>query len=120
MHLPFISEAFAVTQTSAKAHSLLGGQEGGGSALSPLFLLLIFAVFIYFFLIRPQTKRMKEQKSLLDSLKMGDEVITTGGLVGKINKIEEQFIKLAIANDVEVVVQKPAVSGLLPKGTIKS
>ncbi|MGD0466480.1 MAG: preprotein translocase subunit YajC [Gammaproteobacteria bacterium] len=75
---------------------------------------------MYFLMIRPQSKRAKEHSNLLSGLVKGDEVVTTGGLVGKINKIVDQFLILIIAEGVEVTVQKQAVSFVLPKGTLKS
>jgi len=83
----------------------------------PLF--IIFAVF-YFFLIRPQMKQAKEHKQMVESLNKGDEVVTNGGMLGKINKVGDNFIILEIAKGVEVKVQKQAISATMPKGTIKT
>ncbi len=79
----------------------------------------IFVVF-YFLLIRPQQKRAKEQKTMLGALQKGDEVVTAGGLVGKIAKLTEQYASLEVSPNVEITVQRQAVSQLLPKGTIKT
>jgi preprotein translocase subunit YajC len=79
----------------------------------------IFVVF-YFLLIRPQQKRAKEQKTMLGALQKGDEVVTAGGLVGKISKLTEQYASLEVSPNVEITVQRQAVSQLLPKGTIKT
>ena len=92
-------------------------QGGGIMGLLPLF--IIFAVF-YFFLIRPQMKQAKEHRQMVESLSKGDEVVTNGGLLGKINKVGDNFIILEIARDVEVKVQKHAISATMPKGTIKT
>ena len=92
-------------------------QGGGIMGLLPLF--VIFAVF-YFFLIRPQMKQAKEHKQMVESLSKGDEVVTNGGLLGKINKVGDNFIILEIASDIEVKVQKHAISATMPKGTIKT
>lgn len=85
-------------------------------------LIMIAAIFVlfYFMIIRPQSKRAKEQRELLNRLKKGDEVITTSGILGKINALDDQYIKLGIADGVEISVQKGAVSTVLPKGTLKS
>ncbi|MCE5180638.1 MAG: preprotein translocase subunit YajC [Betaproteobacteria bacterium] len=81
-------------------------------------LIVIFALF-YFMMIRPQMKRAKEQKSMLESLQKGDEVITAGGELGKIAKVNEFYVGLEIAENVVIHVQKSAITTLLPKGTIK-
>ncbi|MBM2829911.1 MAG: preprotein translocase subunit YajC [Gammaproteobacteria bacterium] len=91
----------------------------GGGIMGLLPLILIFVVF-YFFLIRPQMKQAKEHKQMVEALTKGDEVVTTGGLLGKINKVGDNFIILEIAKDIEVKVQKHAVSATMPKGTIKT
>lgn len=82
-------------------------------------LIVIFVLF-YFMLIRPQMKRAKEQKKMIDALQKGDEVITAGGLLGKITKVGEQFVSLEIADNVTIQVQKQTVQTLLPKGSVKS
>lgn len=107
----FISNAYADATSAAP-------QQGGGFSLMAIF--VIFFVFIYFTILRPQSKRAKEQQNLLGSLAKGDEVVTAGGLIGKITKINDQYMTLAIANNVEIVMQKVAVINVLPKGTIKS
>ena len=85
-----------------------------------LFFLIFIIVIFYFFLIRPQMKQAKEHRQMVESLSKGDEVVTTGGMLGKINKVGDNFIILEIAKDVEVKVQKQAVSTIMPKGTIKT
>ena len=87
--------------------------------LSFLPLILLFVVF-YFLLIRPQAKRAKEHKKLVAELKPGDEVVTSGGLAGRIREVGESYVTLEIADGVEVKLQKMAVTGLLPKGSLKS
>jgi preprotein translocase subunit YajC len=106
----FISDAFAEGAAAAPS-------EGGLLGMLPL--LLIFVLF-YFMLIRPQSKRAKEQKNMIAALSKGDEVVTNGGLLGKITDVSESFLTVKIADDVEVKVQKQSVSALVPKGTIKS
>lgn len=98
-------------------------QAAGGAQDSPMsgFLMLgLMFVVLYFVMIRPQMKRQKEQKTMLEALSKGDEVVTAGGIVGKVNKVTDAFITLEISNGTEFHVQKSAVTTLLPKGTIKS
>lgn len=85
-------------------------------------LIMIAAIFVvfYFMLIRPQNKRAKEHRDLVGALKKGDEVVTSGGMLGKVVSIDEQYIKLALAEGVEITMQRGAVSSVLPKGTLKS
>ena len=82
-------------------------------------LVLIFAVF-YFFLIRPQMKQAREHKQMVEALAKGDEVVTGGGLLGKITRIGDNFIIVEIAPNIEVKVQKHSVTAILPKGTLKT
>ena len=91
----------------------------GGDLVSFLPMLAILAVF-YFLLIRPQQKKAKETRAMLAALQKGDEVVTAGGIVGRISKLGEQYMTLEIANGVEMNVQRGAVAQLLPKGTIKA
>ncbi len=84
-----------------------------------LMFVLIFVVF-YFLMIRPQVKRAKDHKKMLEALQKGDEVVTAGGSLGRVVKITDSYITLEIAENVNVHVQKPAVQTVLPKGTIKS
>ena len=93
--------------------------QAGGDLLGFLPILVIFALF-YFMLIRPQMKQAKQQKAMIDALKAGDEVATTGGVIGKITKVTDNFISIEIAANTTVNVQKHAVQTLLPTGTIKA
>lgn len=95
------------------------GAAGGGGFMGLLPLLLIFAVF-YFFLIRPQMKQAREHRQMVEALAKGDEVVTSGGMMGKITKLGDDHILLEIAANIEVRVQKHAVTAVLPKGTLKS
>ncbi len=104
----FISDAYAAPAPAAQ-DPILG--------LLPF--VVIFVLF-YFMLIRPQMKRAKEQKKMIEALQKGDEVITAGGLLGKITKVGEQYVSLEIADNVTIQVQKQTVQTLLPKGTIKA
>ncbi len=94
-----------------------GGGEPGLLGFLPL--VLIFVVF-YFLLIRPQSKRAKEHKAMVEALAVGDEVVTAGGILGKITEVADQFIKLEVASGVVLKVQKHTVGALMPKGTVKS
>jgi preprotein translocase subunit YajC len=96
-----------------------GAPSAGGGMESIILIVLMFAV-LYFLMIRPQMKRAKEHKTLLEALQKGDEVITAGGLVGRISKINENYVTLEVSSNVEVQVQRPAVQLVLPKGTIKN
>ena len=103
-----ISPAFAQTP---------GGGESGWVGMLPIVLMF---VLLYFLMIRPQMKRAKEHKAMTESLQKGDEVITAGGVLGKIVKVGDAYIAIEIAPGTEVQVQKSAVQTMLPKGTIKS
>jgi len=87
--------------------------------LASLILPIGLVVLFYFFLIRPQSKRQKEQRQMVADLQKGEEVITSGGILGKIIDINDDFITLEIANDVSLKVQKSAVQTIMPKGTVK-
>ena len=101
----------------ADAHAQTGG--GGDPTFSFIMLIALFAVF-YFVLIRPQSKRQKEHKAMVASLSKGDEVVTNGGVLGKITNVGESFVTVEVAAGVELRVQRVAVAALMPKGTIKS
>jgi preprotein translocase subunit YajC len=101
--------------SNAYAQSI--GDSGSLTSLLPL--VLIFVVF-YFLLIRPQSKRQKEHKELVASLQPGDEATTAGGLLGKVTDVKENFVKIEIASNVVVTVQKHTISAVMPKGTIKA
>jgi preprotein translocase subunit YajC len=88
------------------------------SLMSMLPLLLMFVV-LYFVMIRPQMKKQKEHKAMIDALAKGDEIITAGGFLGKVSKLGDSFLSIEIANGVEVQMQRSAVVQVLPKGTIK-
>lgn len=96
-----------------------GGGAGGFDFVSLAPLVLIFVVF-YFLLIRPQAKRAKEHKALIASLSTGDEVVTGGGILGKVTEVSEQFLLVEVADGVQVKVQRHTVTQVLPKGTVKS
>jgi preprotein translocase subunit YajC len=95
-----------------------GGQQGGTLELI-LPLVLMFAIF-YFLLIRPQQKKAKEHKKMVEDIKKGDEIVTTGGILAKVTDSDENFLTCKISDNVEIKLQSQAVSTVLPKGTIKN
>ena len=109
----FISSAFAQTAPAAAA-----GGDLQSSMMSMLPLVLMFVV-LYFVMIRPQMKKQKEQKAMIDSLVKGDEVVTAGGVLGKVSKLGDSFLGLEVANGVEIQIQRSAVVQVLPKGSVK-
>jgi preprotein translocase subunit YajC len=94
-----------------------GGGESGFMGLLPIVLMF---VLLYFLMIRPQMKRAKEHKQMVEALQKGDEVITAGGVVGRISKMGEAYVSLEIAPNTEISVQRASVQTLLPKGTMKT
>ena len=105
-----ISNAYA--QTAAAAGPM-------DSVMQFLPIILMFAV-LYFLMVRPQMKKAKEHKALLESLAKGDEVVTQGGLAGRIAKVGDDFVTISIADNVDIQMQKAAISLVLPKGTLKN
>jgi preprotein translocase subunit YajC len=103
--------------SNAYAQSAVGGPGGGLMSFLPIVLMF---VVLYFLMIRPQMKRQKEQKAMIDALAKGDEVITAGGILGKVSKVTEAYVTVEVSDGTEVVMQKASVTMLLPKGTIKS
>ena len=92
----------------------------GGMDLYGLLPLVLMFVLLYFLMIRPQMKRAKEQKQMIESLQKGDEVITAGGVLGRITRLGDTYVNLEIAPETEISVQRAAVQTILPKGTLKS
>ncbi|HRI19219.1 MAG TPA: preprotein translocase subunit YajC [Burkholderiaceae bacterium] len=109
----FISQAYAQAPAPAAAPESFMGSLG-----SMLPLLLMFVV-LYFVMIRPQMKRQKEHKAMIDALQKGDEVVTGGGLIGRVAKLGETFVHVEVASGVEIQVQRSAIVQVLPKGTFK-
>ncbi len=107
----FISQAFAQTAPAAT-----GSTESTLFSLLPLVLMF---VVLYFIMIRPQMKRQKEHKAMIDALAKGDDVVIAGGLVGRVSRLGDSILGVEIANGVEVQVQRPSVLQVLPKGTYK-
>ena len=106
----FITNAYAQTAGAT-------GIEGNLMSFLPIVMMF---VVLYFLMIRPQMKRQKEQKAMMEGLKKNDEVITVGGILGKIIKVTDAYVTIEIAANTEVVIQKSAVTMLLPKDSIKA
>ncbi len=100
----------------AMAQAAGGAQQGGLMGFLPL--IILFIAF-YFFLIRPQMKRQREHQKLVQGLQKGDEVVTSGGMLGRVSELNEALLKIEVAKGVEVKIQRAAVSTVLPKGTLK-
>ena len=109
----FISSAFAQTVPAAAA-----GSDMQSSLMSMLPLVLMFVV-LYFVMIRPQMKKQKEHRAMIDALAKGDEIATGGGMLGKVTKLGDSYVSLEIASGVEIQIQRSAVVQVLPKGSIK-
>jgi preprotein translocase subunit YajC len=108
--------SFLISNAWADAAATPAAQDGTFS------MIMIAAIFIlfYFMLIRPQNKRAKEHRDLIGKLQVGDEIVTSGGLLGKVVSLDEQFIKISLAAGVDVSLQRSAVGAVLPKGTLKA
>ena len=102
----------------AMAQSAGGGAPGGG--IAPILMMVVFIAIFYFLLIRPQQKKAKEHQAMVTKLSAGDEVVTSGGILGKIVEVGDAFVTLEIAPNVQIKVQKFQVSSLMPKGTLKN
>lgn len=107
----FISNAFAQAAPAAASST--------ESSLFTMLPLVLMFVVLYFVMIRPQMKRQKEHKAMIDALAKGDEVVTAGGVVGKVAKLAESYVHVEVANGVELQMQRSAVVQVLPKGTLK-
>ncbi len=97
-----------------------GASATGPGGFAPILMMVVFVVIFYFLLIRPQQKKAKEHQALVSKLSAGDEVVTTGGLLGKVTDVGDSFVTIEIADGVRVKVQKFQVGSLMPKGTLKS
>lgn len=119
----FITNAYAAGDAAVQATTgaaTTAGIHPANSMMSTVLFLVVFIGLFYFLFIRPQNKRAKEHRSLLDSLGQGDEVVTGGGLMGKIQMIQENVVDLEIAQNVVIKIQRSSIVNVLPKGTIKS
>lgn len=110
-----IDDAFADTASQGAA-----SQSTVSSLMSILPMIILLVAFMYFMVIRPQSKKAKEHKSLVDNLQKGDEVVTAGGILGKIEKISNDLIVINIAENTNITVQKSAISNIVPRGTMKT
>lgn len=104
----------------SSAYAQSGGQAPPESGIMQLVLMVGLFVMFYFIAIRPQRKRQKEHAELVSSLGKGDEVVTNSGILGKVNKLDDNYVVLQVADNVELKFQKAAVHAVLPKGTLKS
>ena len=111
----FISEAFAQTAPAAAG----GAADSAFGSIGGMLPILLMFVVLYFVMIRPQMKRQKEHRAMVEALAKGDEVATAGGLLGRVTRLGDSYLGVEIANGVEVQVQRSAVVQVLPKGTIK-
>jgi len=107
--MSLISEAFAQ-----------GAAPSAGGGFAPLLMMVVFIVIFYFLLIRPQQKKAKEHQAMIAKVAAGDEVVTNGGVLGRVIEVGEVFLTLEIAEGVRIKVQKFQISSLMPKGTLKS
>ena len=105
--------------SSAYAQAAAGAPASTQDTIMGLLPMILMFVVLYFLMIRPQMKKAKEHKSMVEALQKGDEVVTQGGVAGRINKVGDNYVKLEVADNVEISVQKSAVGMLLPKGTLK-
>jgi preprotein translocase subunit YajC len=96
------------------------GSAAPGGQFMPIVMMVVFVVIFYFLLIRPQQKKAKEHQALVSKLSAGDEVVTTGGILGKVTEVGDSFVTIEVADGVRLKVQKFQVGSLMPKGTLKS
>ncbi len=102
------------------AHAQAAASSSAGGGYEQILMMVAMFAVLYFVMIRPQMNRAKEHKALVEALSKGDEVVTQGGIAGRITKIGDSFVSIEIADKVEIQVQKPAIQLVLPKGTLKS
>lgn len=121
----FISDlalAEAASAASSAAGNAASGNDGqmGQSGFAQIIMIGVFVLACYFIIFLPQSKRAKAQRALIQGLQKGDEILTSGGIVGRVSKISDDFLMINISEGIEVALQKQAVAALLPKGTFKS
>ena len=102
------------------SNAMAAGEAPEGGGLQLVFMVALFFGIMYFMIIRPQSKKAKEHASLLDSLSKGDEVVTNGGILGKIIKLGDNFVELKVSDNSNIKIQRHAISSVMPKGTMKS
>ncbi|MCF6767736.1 preprotein translocase subunit YajC [Thiotrichales bacterium 19S11-10] len=107
-----------VLATSALAADQAAATQGGG--WQTIMLLVVFFAIFYFLLIRPQMKRNKEHRQMLSEVAKGDEIVTNGGIIGKVSKVSDSFIDVTIAENVTIQIQKQAIASILPKGSVNN
>lgn len=112
--MSFINTAYADPVTTTAANS-----PNSPSMITPFVVMLAVIVLMYFFMWRQQSRKTKAMQQMMSSLAKGDEVITSGGIAGKVNKVEDNFVTLTVAQDVDIMVQKNAIASVLPKGTLR-
>lgn len=116
----FLFFSFLTLSFHAIAEESVGDVEKMGSPFGSGLIFLVIIVVMYFLMIRPQSKKAKEHRNLISKIKEGDEVITTGGIIGKVSKINDSFIQLSISDNVSITMQRQSIAAALPKGTMKS
>ena len=104
----------------ASAHAQTGGEASQGGEMFQIFFLVGLFVLFYFIAIRPQRKRQKEHTDMVSALNKGDEVVTTSGILGKISRLEDNFVVLQVSDNMELKFQRSYINAVLPKGTLKS
>lgn len=102
------------------AHAQAAGATAPGGGLGQILILVVFVVVFYFLLIRPQQKRAKEHQAMLSKIGVGDEIVTSGGILGRIHELNDNFVTVEIADGVRIKVQRAQITSLVPKGTYKS
>jgi preprotein translocase subunit YajC len=120
MLLELLGISDALAEVAKTATTAAGDSSAQGGFLSMLPMLIIFFVVFYFLLVRPQTKRAKEQRNLMDALAVGDEVMTSGGIIGKVTKIKDNQVHITSGTQAELLMQKGAIVSILPKGSLDS
>lgn len=118
--LGFSFTGLCLAQSTSAPAAGTASEGYGSSAIAQILMLAAFAFIFYFLVFRPQNKRMKEHRDLVTKIQKGDEVLTSGGLIGRISRVADDFFVVMIAEGIEVLVQKQAISQALPKGTMKS
>ena len=118
--MQFLNDILSIFVSNAYADTAGAQPLQAGGSFSLVIMTGIFILFMYFVMWRPQSKRAKEHRNLLSSLTIGDEVVTAGGILGRISKVTESYIILALADNIEITVQKSSIANALPKGTLKS
>lgn len=99
---------------------MAAGEAPQGGGLQLVFMVALFFGIMYFMIIRPQSKKAKEHASLLDSLSKGDEIVTNGGILGKIVKLGDNFVEIKVSDNSNIKIQRHAIASVMPKGTMKS